>query len=77
MTTKWNENDRVNFLDESRILQKLGIHGGISHGDETKIQKEAEIPRYFEAHLVEKNFAFIRFKKKKLFIKNQSRLMID
>ena len=37
MTTRWNENDRVNFLAESRIVQKSGIHGGTSHSAETKI----------------------------------------
>ena len=26
MTTKWNENDRVNFLDEFTIVLKSGIH---------------------------------------------------
>ena len=63
MTTRWNENDRVNFLAESRIVQKSGIHGGISHSTETKIQKVAEIPGFLDTHLLDKNFASIRIKK--------------
>ena len=63
MTTKWNENDRVNFLDEFTIVLKSGIHRGTSYSTETKIQKVAEKPGFLDTYLLDKNFASIRIKK--------------